>query len=418
MATLGFSLIRVDAFQIPGSHLGAVLVLAGTWLFATVMLTASRQAMPGQEPQPGSRWVVPMLSLIGLMAYLLLWAGLLVMGGDALQMLEGYYGLLMLGTLVVARALPAVEPARAGPGLRAAAYIPLLAAALVLILATNVRPIQADVYFQAAESFAAAGRWDESLYLYERAMTIEPEQAVYPQFLAEKYVWQAQATPDPEKREALFDQARLMAERAQALNPRQVDHTFNLAHLHLIWGQMTEDPGRRGLILDRALFYYQQAAAMMPRSPDVYNEMGLAYQLKGDYAQALQQFRRAQGLDPGLARTYLLAGRLYQETGNVDQAIAMYEQAARLEPQRVEPYNALGQVYLQQGRLEDALQVNLKAVELAPDNFVNHYNLAIIFQRLGRLEEAGVEARRAWELAPAAQKPAMESLIQSLNLQP
>jgi tetratricopeptide (TPR) repeat protein/O-antigen ligase len=420
MMTLGFSLIRVDIFEMAGSQAGTVLVLAGTWLFASVMLTAARGVETGDEKPAGTGWIAPALGLIGLFVYLMAWAGVLALGGDALTMVVVYYALLLVGVLVMARALPGPQPTptqfwRWPVGVT---YPVLLVAIIAIILTTNVRPVQADVYFGAAESYAAAGRWQESLYLYERAMAMQPKEAVYPQFLAEKYVQWAQMTADPAQRDALFNQARLMAERAQALNPRQVDHTFNLGHLHLIWGQMTEDPGRRQAILDRALFYYQQVAAMLPRNTDVRNEMGLAYQLKGDLNRAMEQFRRALELDPGLPRTYLLIGRLYEQTGRPDQAIAMYEQAAELDPRAVEPYNALGQVYLQQGRLEDALHVNLKAAELEPDNFANHYNLAIIYQRLGQIDAAMAEALQAYNLAPAAQKPTVQTLIQSLGGQP
>ncbi len=420
VATLGFSLIRVDIFEMPGSQVGTVLVLAGTWLFASVVLTAARGVETTEGRPAGTGWIVPTLGLIGLFVYLIAWAGVLGFGGDALTMVVVYYSLLLVGALVVARALPGPELEPMGfwrwpVGL---AYPVLLAVVLAIVLVTNVRPVQADVYFGAAETYAAAGRWQESFLLYEQAMALQPRQAVYPQFLAEKYVHLAQMTADPTQREALFNQARLMAERAQALNLRQADHTFNLGHLHLIWGQMTEDPDRRQAILDRALFYYQQAAAMLPRNTEVHNEMGLAYQLKGDYDRAMEEFRRAQELDPGLPRTYVLMGRLYEQTGQPDQAIAMYQQAAELDPRAVEPYNALGQVYLEQGRLEDALRVNLKAVELDPDNFANHYNLAIIYQRLGQLEAALNEALQAYNLAPAAQKPIVQTLIQSLGGQP
>ncbi|MBA7537012.1 Photosystem I assembly protein Ycf3 [subsurface metagenome] len=90
----------------------------------------------------------------------------------------------------------------------------------------------------------------------------------------------------------------------------------------------------------------------------------------GDYPRAEEEFKYAIYLDPRFIKAYSDLGLLYFEKGNYDEAIEQWKRILEIEPNSTENYVVLanlGEVYQKKGMPDKALEYFLKALQLVPD---------------------------------------------------
>jgi len=172
-----------------------------------------------------------------------------------------------------------------------------------------------------------------------------------------------------------------------------------------------------------------------PENPVAHNNLGEALRLRGQLAEAEDQFRRALRLDPAyadawnnlgvtlaalgrpdeaiavLARTAAIKpddaeaqlnwGNVLQERGSFAAALSHYEAALRLEPDRADTHFNLGRMLLREGKATGALAQFQEAVRLKPEDAVARDNLGIALAESSRPGEAEVQFREAFRLVPA-----------------
>ncbi|MFV2065387.1 MAG: tetratricopeptide repeat protein [Pirellulales bacterium] len=180
-------------------------------------------------------------------------------------------------------------------------------------------------------------------------------------------------------------------QRAVALDPR-------LAEAHNNLGNAWRDGGD----IERALEAYAQALVIRPNFADAHNNRGVALaalgkideaigcyryalQLKGDYFQAhnnlanglkeqgqfsdaLASYRQALKLRADVAEVHHNLGTVCREMGASRQAVACYQQALRLKPDFVEAHEHLGGAWMDLGEVEVAIASYQQAVRLQPDS--------------------------------------------------
>ncbi len=100
---------------------------------------------------------------------------------------------------------------------------------------------------------------------------------------------------------------------------------------------------------DEAIRYYRGALQLQPRSAGYHDMLGVAYGMKGDYETALQEFEQAMLLNPSLASAYNNAGMAYEKQENVSRAMEMYRKAIELDPTLTRAYGNLARLYIQMG---------------------------------------------------------------------
>jgi len=317
-------------------------------------------------------------------------------------------------------------------------YPLLILGTVVLVYATNLQVVMADIIYKQAQPYDNKKEWAVSVPLYRRALQLAPHEDFYYLFLGRAFLEKGKGTsPDqpgvapeltmsdvmsmkPERiaqmsRWELLEASRLVLERAREINSLNTDHSANLARLHRTWAEMASDPAAREEKLKEALAYYKQATSLSPHNAQLWNEWGLVYILKGDREQALKKYQTSLSLDQEYEQTYLLLGDVYMNQGEWDKAVENYRRALELRPNILQAHSALGYIYAQQGRLEEAVQENLIVAQSSPKDFNSHKNLALLYSQLGEGEKALPEAQRAWELAPEDQKPGLEALVNQLG---
>jgi Tfp pilus assembly protein PilF len=147
--------------------------------------------------------------------------------------------------------------------------------------------------------------------------------------------------------------------------------------------------------------WFEKVLKRLPDSAAVHNNIGKAYELKGNQRQARESFRRACLLDPNLAEVWFNLAELDQRSGFLEQAVAHYQQAIRINPLMNAAHNNMGNALRDLKRYPEAIEAFRKLVALAPDLAQGHYNLGSVYRMTGQYPEAMIHLSKAIELQPA-----------------
>ena len=140
--------------------------------------------------------------------------------------------------------------------------------------------------------------------------------------------------------------------------------------------------------------------ATVLRSPEVFWELGQQAGAKGNWPEAVVQFRKAIELAPDNAVMRLGLAQTLIRMGNARAALAELEAAIRLDPSLAPAHFLKGALLERSGRDQDALVEYSAAVTANPKLREAHLKLADALRRIGRLDDALSSYRRVLELGP------------------
>jgi tetratricopeptide (TPR) repeat protein len=124
---------------------------------------------------------------------------------------------------------------------------------------------------------------------------------------------------------------------------------------------------------DRAIQDFDQAIRLHPNDAYAFNGRGNAYNDKGDYDTAIQDFDEAIRLIPYYGYAFNGRGNAYNDKREHDRAIQDYDQAIRLNPNLVYAFNGRGNAYNSNGKYDRAIQDFDQAIRLNP-NYAYAFN--------------------------------------------
>jgi tetratricopeptide (TPR) repeat protein len=114
---------------------------------------------------------------------------------------------------------------------------------------------------------------------------------------------------------------------------------------------------------DLAVIEYQHLAADNPNSPQVYLALGNAYRQRGDLANTIASFQKAEALAPNDIAPLALLAESFTLSGQKPQALEMYRRALQLKPDNAVLMNATAYLIAETGgSLDEALKLAQKAV--------------------------------------------------------
>jgi len=177
-------------------------------------------------------------------------------------------------------------------------------------------------------------------------------------------------------------------------------HTLPRQHLaHLL-----TDLGR----LDEAIEQCQAGLAVDPMDAMLYYRLGYAYLSKDEPQKALAAFEKAAGLplggsDPAWRQIFITSvGKARAALNDPAGAEAEFRKALELDPNFGTPQNELALFLADRGeRLEEAIEHAKLAVQASPESAAYRDTLGWAYFRAGQLEEASVQLSRAVELDPS-----------------
>ena len=132
-----------------------------------------------------------------------------------------------------------------------------------------------------------------------------------------------------------------------------------------------------------AVRQYEWLVEALPDEAGIRSNLGIAYYLSGNYAQAITVFRDALSTNSDLLAANLFLGVSYLKLNEADEAIPFLDKALRLAPENSEARLALGTAYLSQRRYLEAINEFDEAVETRPENLEIRYQLGKAYLKLG-----------------------------------
>ncbi len=133
-----------------------------------------------------------------------------------------------------------------------------------------------------------------------------------------------------------------------------------------------------------------EIATNNPRDADAHYQLGLIYQKRRQFTEAIARFQRAVEIDPKEAEPHYQLGRIAREQGRFDDAIGHLTTAASLDEklQQNEVWRELGAAYLCANRVEEAARALGKFVARREYDPEGLYWYGLVLKRTGRANEA------------------------------
>lgn len=127
---------------------------------------------------------------------------------------------------------------------------------------------------------------------------------------------------------------------------------------------------------------------------------GLAAELAGEYATALDEFSKAVALEPNEATLLQNRGSVYLMLGRYDEAVSDFDRAIALRADHADYYTNRGIAHRHLGHLTQALADYSKAIELTPNNPVAYTNRGALYLAQKDFEHAQADFEKALQLDP------------------
>jgi tetratricopeptide (TPR) repeat protein len=158
----------------------------------------------------------------------------------------------------------------------------------------------------------------------------------------------------------------------------------------------------RALILVAVLSIIPQLAASQPSEEQIEQSFraGQDALRRGEFAQAVEQFKKVLALDPNLPEAEINLGLAYQSLYEYDLAVRHLSKALRQRPTLVGPTVIVGMDYLKLGFPDKAILFLQRALKLDPSNRDAHEAMALYHLTQDDFQGAAEEFRQLAALNP------------------
>ena len=165
----------------------------------------------------------------------------------------------------------------------------------------------------------------------------------------------------------------------------------NLAEAHRMLAEMMAASPRRPY--DLTIQAYLKTIELSPDWAEAWVGLGDAHQGKGQFDEAVQDYRKALALEPNNSRVHYGMGKIYfNEKQLYHEAVAEYQKAIALEPGFLEAHLSLAELYGEKGLYQEAIARYNHVLSLEARHPGATYGLAMAYEELDT-----VKAIAAWE---------------------
>ncbi len=169
-------------------------------------------------------------------------------------------------------------------------------------------------------------------------------------------------------------------------------------------GKQIRNTSRKHLLLLGVFAILIYSVAFKPNSlvdfSFSYTRIGLAYEHKKLFQEALHAYQKAEEIKPGNAKTSHRMGVIYLKRKENQIAKDLFLKSLELNPKLAEAHFALGEVHERNGQREDAIASYKTGLSINPADHNSHFNLAEIYRVNGQIDEAIKENVIAIRLQP------------------
>ena len=138
----------------------------------------------------------------------------------------------------------------------------------------------------------------------------------------------------------------------------------------------------------QAIAEWRKAVDLDPADAKARFNLGLSLQQAGQLDESISQYRKAVEFNPDNAAAYTNLGFALAAEGKQDEAMAQYEKSLEVDPKNAKAQSNLGAALIEKGRVAEGIEHCRKALEADPEDAEAHNSLGVALARSGRLDEA------------------------------
>ena len=235
-------------------------------------------------------------------------------------------------------------------------------------------------FFSAGKAAQQAGRLNEAIALYGRAIEIRPD-------YAEAHNNLGNVLGEAKRHE----EAAASLARAAELRPE-------LAAIHSNLGLALARLGR----FEEAAASHRRALALQPDLAEAHNNLAMALKELGRPEDSITHYRRAIKLKAGIAAFHHNLANALSALRRYDEALSSFQHAIALNPRLASAHDNLGLLLMELEQGEKAAASFRRAVEIDPSTVAAHLHLAEALHDLEQFDEAEAAYARAVDLAPGS----------------
>jgi tetratricopeptide (TPR) repeat protein len=157
---------------------------------------------------------------------------------------------------------------------------------------------------------------------------------------------------------------------------------------------------QRSQLLTQSIHYLEQAIAIYPDYLDAYNNLGIAYKMKGEQQKAIAVFQRNIKKDPAYAKNYYNLATAYLELKQYEQAIRYLEAYVSQVPGSASAYYLLGKAAGHLNRFDQAVSYLNQGLRLDPNHPDILYFLGMAYGFSKEYEKADQAFKRLLQIQP------------------
>jgi Tfp pilus assembly protein PilF len=145
---------------------------------------------------------------------------------------------------------------------------------------------------------------------------------------------------------------------------------------------------KRNTLWQNKLTMWKDVAAKSPNDSKSWNNLGLAYNEKGLYDEAIEHLEVAIKLEPDLSLAYSNLGDSYLQKNLLDEAIENYKRALILGPRQYQTHNNICLAYILKDLNKEAMKHCRKAIQIWPRYAHAHFHLGTVYLAEGFIDKA------------------------------
>ncbi|NJR65365.1 MAG: tetratricopeptide repeat protein [Leptolyngbyaceae cyanobacterium CRU_2_3] len=226
--------------------------------------------------------------------------------------------------------------------------------------------------------YQSRGQFRDALVLYNRVMSLNPDDPTKPLGLASL---QYQA--------GILSRAAAETVLKDWLTSQPLTH--NPPELYSLVATLPANP--------RIELLYRSLVELDPNNMPVQTRL-VEVMVKQNQAAAMAYIDQLIARDPENLDVYFLQGQIIQQVGNLRQAATAYESILKREPQNINALNALGGIRFRQRLYQTAIDLYSQVLELQPDNLIARSALTSLVN-VGRVPRRIPALRRVEQMQQA-----------------
>jgi Flp pilus assembly protein TadD len=119
--------------------------------------------------------------------------------------------------------------------------------------------------------------------------------------------------------------------------------------------------------VSEAIGHFEQSLRIRPDGSEAHNNLGSAFERQGRMLEAKEQYERALQIDPDNSSAHNNLANVLMQDGKLEDAVRHYEEALRFKPDFAEAHCNLGIALGRAGRIPEAIEHFEQALRLKPD---------------------------------------------------